>query len=51
MNVDNLMMFMIWGGIALCGAYFRGQYMDWRNQQTTGVKQRIRQTLSVRDAA
>ncbi len=33
MNVDNLMMLMIWGGIALCGAYFRGQYRDWCNHR------------------
>jgi hypothetical protein len=45
MIVDNLMMLMILGGIALCGAYFRGQYMDWRNQQTAEFERKIRVRL------
>jgi len=49
MIVDNLMMLMILGGIALCGAYFRGQYMDWRNQQTAAVEKKIRVRLLYRD--
>ena len=48
MNVDNLMMLMIWGGIALCGAYFRAQYVNWRNQQTTGIEKKIRVRLLYR---
>ena len=49
MIVDNLMMLMILGGIALCGAYFRGQYTDWRNQQTAEVEKKIRGRLLYRD--
>jgi hypothetical protein len=45
MDVDDLMMVMILGGIALCGAYFRAQYMDWRNQQTAEVQKTIRLRL------
>jgi hypothetical protein len=45
MNVDNLMMVMISGGTALCGAYIRAQYMDWRNQQTAEVEKTIRVRL------
>ena len=46
MNVGNLMMVMILGGIALCGAYFRAQFMDWRTQQTAEVDKKIRVRLT-----
>ncbi len=49
MNVGNLMMVMILGGIALCGAYFRAQFMDWRTQQTDEVDKKIRVRLLYRD--
>jgi hypothetical protein len=42
MNVDNLMMIMILSGVALCGAYFRAQYRDWRRQQTAAIEEKIR---------
>ena len=42
MDVDDLMMVMISGGIALCGAYIRAQYMDWRNQQSAEVEKTSR---------
>jgi len=42
----NLMMVMIFGGVALCGAYFRARYMDWRNQQTAEVERKLRVRLS-----
>lgn len=48
-NADNLLMVMILGGIALCGAYFRGQYMDWRSQQTAEAEKKIRVRLLYRD--
>jgi hypothetical protein len=49
MNVDNFMMVMILGGIALCGAYFRSQYMDWRNQQTAEAEKEIQLRLLYQD--
>jgi hypothetical protein len=45
----NLMMVMIFSGIALCGAYFRAQYMDWCNQQTAEVERKLRVRLLYRD--
>jgi hypothetical protein len=42
MNEDNLMMVMILSGFALCGAYFRAQYRDWRNRQAAEVEQKSR---------
>jgi hypothetical protein len=49
MNASDLIMVMILGGFALCGAYFRAQYMDWRNQQTVEVGRTIRLRLLYRD--
>ena len=49
MNAGDLIMVMILGGIALCGAYFRGQFMDWRNQQTAEVEKKMRVRLLYRD--
>jgi hypothetical protein len=49
MNTDNLMMVMILGGITLCGAHFRAQYMDWRNQQIAEVEKKIRVRLLYRN--
>jgi hypothetical protein len=45
----NLMMAMIFSGIALCGAYFRSRYMDWCNQQTAEVERKLRVRLLYRD--
>jgi hypothetical protein len=45
MNEDNLMMVMILGGFALCGAYFRAQYRDWRNRRTAEAEQKSRVRL------
>jgi hypothetical protein len=45
MDVYDLMMVMISGGIALCSAYIRAQYVDWRNQQTAEVEKTIRVRL------
>ena len=42
MNEDNLMIVMILTGFALCGAYFRAQYRDWRSRQTTEAEQKSR---------
>jgi hypothetical protein len=49
MNVDNLLMVMILVGIALCGAYFRGEYMDWRRQQTAESERKIQVRLLYKD--
>lgn len=49
MNADNLMMVMILGGITLCGAYFRAQYLDWRNRQTAEAERKNRVRLLYRD--
>jgi hypothetical protein len=48
-NAYNLMMVMIFSGIALCGAYFRAQYRDWRSQQTAEVERKLRVRLLYRD--
>jgi hypothetical protein len=45
MNEDNLMMVMILSGFALCGAYFRAQYRDWRNRQSAEAEQKRRVRL------
>jgi hypothetical protein len=45
----NLMMVMIFSGIALCGAYFRARYMEWRDQQTAEVEKQLRVRLLYRD--
>jgi hypothetical protein len=45
----NLMMVVIFSGIALCGAYFRAQYRDWRNQQTAEVERKLRVRLLYRN--
>jgi len=39
MNEDNLVMAMILSGFALCGAYFRAQYKEWRRRLSAKVKQ------------
>ena len=44
-NADSFMMFIVFGGLALCGAYFRAQYIDWRRQQTADVKPKLRGRL------
>jgi hypothetical protein len=49
MNVDNLMMVLILVGIALCGAYFRSQYMDWRRQQTAEAEKKLQVRLLYQD--
>jgi hypothetical protein len=36
-------------GIALCGAYFRGQYTDWRRQQTAETERKIQVRLLYQD--
>jgi hypothetical protein len=46
---DTFMMFIVISGFALCGAYFRAQYMDWRNEQTAEVERTIRVRLLWRD--
>ena len=46
MNEDNLMMVMILTGFALCGAYFRAQYKDWRSRQTSEAEQKSRIPLT-----
>jgi hypothetical protein len=38
----DLMMVMIFGGIALCGVLFRAQYRDWRQQTKAEREKRIR---------
>jgi hypothetical protein len=49
MNIDNFMIVMILGGIALCGAYFRSLYMDWRSQQTAEAEKKIQVRLLYQD--
>ncbi len=46
MSEDGLMMVMILGGFALCGAYFRAQYRDWRSRQTAEAQQKNRARLT-----
>jgi hypothetical protein len=48
MTVDNLMIVIIFGGIAVCGAYFRAQYLDWRNRQTAKIIERAKVRLLYR---
>jgi hypothetical protein len=48
-SANNLMIVMIFSGIALCGAYFRAQYMDWCDQQTAEIEKRLRVRLLYRD--
>jgi hypothetical protein len=43
--IDALMMFTIFSGFVFCGAYFRSQYLDWRQQQTSYVKEKLRVRL------
>jgi len=45
MNADSLMMTIILGGIALCGVYFRAQFMNWRKQHTAEKKNEIQGRL------
>jgi hypothetical protein len=41
-NVDNFMVFLVIAGFALCGAYFRAQYKEWRRQQSSDANEKIR---------
>ncbi len=45
MNEDNLMLAMILSGFALCGAYFRAQYRDWRDRRIAEAKRKSRARL------
>jgi hypothetical protein len=45
MSEDDLMMAMILGGFALCGAYFRAQYRDWRHRRAAEAEQKGRARL------
>jgi hypothetical protein len=40
-SVDTFMMFTVFSGLALCGVYFRSQYLDWRRRQTADVRQKL----------
>ncbi len=44
-NASDFMMFMVFSGLALCVAYFRAQYMEWRRDQATSVKAKVRERL------
>jgi hypothetical protein len=44
-NADDLMMIMIFSGIALCGAYFHSQFMNWRRQHTAEAETDVRDRL------
>jgi len=44
--IDAFMMFTVYGGFALCAAYFRAQYMDWRQERAADLKEKIRVRLS-----
>jgi hypothetical protein len=44
-NADDFMMFIVLAGFALCGAYFRAQYMEWRQQKAAAVKNDVRVRL------
>jgi hypothetical protein len=44
-NIDNFMLFIVMMGFALCGAYFRAQYKDWRRHQTLDAKEKGRVRL------
>jgi hypothetical protein len=45
-NADSFMMFTIITGFVVCGAYFRGQYRDWRRQRTAHDNEKVRFRLS-----
>lgn len=40
--IDAFMMFTIINGFVFCAAYFRSQYLDWRQQQASYVKEKLR---------
>ena len=39
---DGFMMFLVFGGLVLWGAYLRGQYTDWRSQKTADAQAKVR---------
>jgi hypothetical protein len=43
--IDAFMMFTVYGGFALCAAYFRAQYMDWRQEHAADLKEKVRVRL------
>jgi hypothetical protein len=43
--IDAFMMFTVFGGFACCAAFFRAQYMDWRQQRASDVKKTTRVRL------
>ena len=48
MSEDGLMMVMILGGFALCGAYFRAQYRDWRAVKPLKLNRKTAPVLPIR---
>jgi hypothetical protein len=40
--IDAFMMLTIVNGFLFCAAYFRSQYLDWRQQQAPYVKEKLR---------
>jgi len=41
-NADNLIMFIIISGFALCSAYFLAQYRDWRRRRMVDAEEMLR---------
>jgi hypothetical protein len=44
-NADDFMLFLVIAGFALCLAYFRAQYRDWRRRQISEASQKSRARL------
>lgn len=43
--IDAFMMFTVFGGFAFCAAYFRAQYMDWRQKRSSDLEKQVRARL------
>ena len=41
-NADSFLMCIVFSGLALCGAYFRSQYIDWRQKNAAQAEERYR---------
>jgi hypothetical protein len=43
--IDAFMMFTVFTGFAFCAAYFRAEYIDWRQYRISDVEKMIRVRL------
>ena len=48
MTTDSLLIVIIFSGVALCGAYFRAQFVDLRKQRRAEIEEGTRTHLLYR---